>query len=165
MSKRLFVLLTVVLMLAAFSVAQAQQPTVSGASNFVLTEAQINADFRIPSTATRRISNLDVDVKEDGVYVSFQVTVNRNGTSNTYNIIAILIGLFDEPRITQLELQNAVNRNSVVPSSVRDEVSTMLLRSWNNYEATVLVDLPVDQVPTNGIIMRDGGICNPRWGC
>ncbi|MBE2320788.1 hypothetical protein DVA67_032815 [Solirubrobacter sp. CPCC 204708] len=20
-------------------------------------------------------------------------------------------------------------------------------------------------VPTQGIIMRDGGICNPRWGC
>jgi hypothetical protein len=75
MSKRLFIGFIVVLLLALTSVAYAQEaPT--------LTEAQINAEFTIPSTASRTISNLKVEVHEDGVHVSFDMTVTHDGTSN-----------------------------------------------------------------------------------
>lgn len=166
MSKRMLSLITTLLLLAVFSAAQAQEP-VSGEPRFVLTEEQIKSDFSIASTATREISNLDVEVKEDGVHVSFQMTVIQDGTSNTLSIIAILIGLFDRPRVSAIELENTLISNYVVSAALRREVTRQVVRSWNDYEATVIADLPADLVPSSadGIIMRDGGICNPRWGC
>ena len=165
MSKRMLTLFTLVLTLVVFSVAQAQLPTVSDEPAFVLTEEQINAEFRIPNTASRRISNLEVDVQEDGLHVSFQMTVTRNGTTTTYNIIAILIGLFDQPHVSALELENTLISNFIAPRSLRQEVTNVMLSSWNNYEEDVLLDAPDHQVPAEGIIMSDGRICNPRWGC
>lgn len=159
MSKRLFTLITMLLLLAVFSVAQAQE------SGIVLTEQQINNGFSIASTATREISDLEVNVKEDGVHVSFQMTVTRDGTSNTLSIIAILIGLFDQPRVSAIELENTLISSYQVSTALRREVTRLVERSWNDYEAGVIAQLPADMVPTNGIIMRDGGICNPRWGC
>jgi hypothetical protein len=147
------------LLLAVFSVAQAQE------SGIVLTEQQINNGFSIASTTTREISDLQVNVKEDGVHVSFQMTVTRDGTSNTLSIIAILIGLFDRPRVSAIELENTLISSYQVSTALRREVTRLVERSWNDYEAGVIAQLPADMVPTNGIIMRDGGICNPRWGC
>lgn len=166
MSKRLLSLITLVLLLSVFSVTQAQEP-VSGEPRFVLTEEQINADFSIRSTSTREISDLEVDVKEDGLHVSFQMTVIQDGTSNTLNIIAILIGLFDRPRVSAIELENTMISNYTVPVLLQREATRLLVRSWNDYEAGVIAALPVEVVPTsaNGIIMSDGRICNPRWGC
>jgi hypothetical protein len=163
MSKRLLSLMTILLLLAVFSVTQAQE-TVSGEPRFVLTEEQINADFNIASTSTREISDLQVDVKEDGLHVSYQMTFIQDGTSNTLSIIAILIGLFDQPRVSAIELENTMVSNYNVPVLLRREVTRQLVREWNNYEAGVIAELPIELVP-NQIIMRDGGICNPRWGC
>ncbi len=163
MSKRLLSLVFIVLLSAVFSVAQGQE-LVPDETRFVLSEEQINSGFRIANTSTREISDLDVDVKEDGLHVSFQMTVNRNGTSTTLNIIAILIGLFDQPRVSVIELENTLISNYQVPASLQREVTRLLERSWNEYEAGVIAELPADLVP-NQIIMRDGGICNPRWGC
>ena len=167
MSKRMLSLITLLMLLAVVGVTQAQvRVTPSGEPVFLLTEEQINSDFQIPGSKTRQISNLEVDVQEDGVHVSFQVTITQNGRSNTLNIIAILIGLFDEPRVSSLELENTMISNYIAPTSLRDEVSSLVLRSWNTYEADVLVNIPTEQLPTEGIIMRDGGICDPiRWGC
>ena len=167
MSKRLFVLITIVSMLVVFSVAQAQQPTTFDEPNFVLTAEQINDEFSIPSTTTRQISNLEVDAQEEGLHISFQMTVTRDGTTNTLNIIAILIGLSDRPRVSALELENTLISNYVVPPSLRQEVMTLLLRSWNDYEASILADLPIAQVPIEGFIMQDGKICDPirHIGC
>ncbi len=164
MSKRLLILITVVSMLAVFSVAQAQQPTAPG-EPFVLTEAQINRDFTISSTATRQVSNLDVQVHEDGVYVSFQMTVTRDGTTNTLNIIAILIGLFDQPRVSSIELENTLVSSFVAPPALQRDVTSLVLNSWRNYEAGILINIPADQIPAQGFIMQDGKICNPNWGC
>lgn len=165
MSKQLLMLITIVAMFAVFGSAQAQQPTLSGEPIRVLTEEQIRADLVIPSTANRRISNIDVQVHEDGVYVSFQMTVTRDGTSNTLSIIAILIGLFDQPRVSSLELENTLVSNYVVPSGLQREVTNLVLNSWTSYEAGVLALIPADQLPAQGFIMSDGRICNPRWGC
>ncbi|MBK8024671.1 MAG: hypothetical protein IPK19_25415 [Chloroflexi bacterium] len=164
MSRRLLTFISLLLLLAAFSVAQAQDTTSDG-PRFVLTEEQINADFRIANTATRQISNLDVKVKEDGLHVSFQMTVTRDGTSNTLSIIAILIGLFDQPRVSAIELENTLISNYIVPASLRREVTSLLTSSWRSYEAGLLADLQIDEIPANGFIMSDGRICNPRWGC
>lgn len=166
MSKRLLSLIFTFLLLAAFSVAQGQE-LLPDEPRFVLTEEQINSDFRIASTLTREISDLEVNVKEDGLHVSFQMTVNRNGTSTKLNIIAILIGLFDQPRVSAIELENALISNYAVPASLQREVTRLLERSWNDYEAGVIAELPAELVPNtaNGFIMSDGRICNPRWGC
>src|SRR5215213_2741567 len=162
MSKRLLSLMTILLLLAVFSVTQAQE-TVSDEPRFVLTEEQINADFSIASTSTREISNLEVDVKEDGLHVSYQMTVIQDGTSNTLSIIAILIGLFDQPRVSAIELENTMISNYTVPVLLRREVTRQLVREWKNYEASVIAELPIELVPTtaNGFIMSDGRICNP----
>lgn|GEM_PF-2640187 len=166
MSKRLLSLITTLLLLALFSVAQAQEE-VSDEPQFVLTEEQIKSDFNIASTATREISDLEVDVKEDGLHVSFQMTVIQDGTSNTLSIIAVLIGLFDRPRVSALELENTMISNYTAPAALQRQVTRLLVRSWNDYEAGVIADLPADLVPAGQIIMRDGGICDPirHMGC
>ena len=156
MFKRSLIILSALLILALCATAYAQEEP-----NFVLTAEQINGEFSIPSTTTRQISNLEVDAQEDGLHVSFQMTVTRDGTTNTLNIIAILIGLYDQPRVSALELENTLISNYVVPRSLRQEVTTLLVRSWNDYKASVSVDSPIEQLPTEGIIMRDGGICDP----
>src|SRR5215207_8281315 len=148
MSKRLLSLTIMLLLLAVFSVAQAQEP------GFVLTEEQIKADFSIASTATREISDLEVDVKEDGVHVSYQMTVIQGGTSNTLSIIAVLIGLFDQPRVSAIELENTMISNYTVPVLLRREVTRQLVREWSNYEASVIAELPIELAPS-GLIMRD----------
>jgi hypothetical protein len=167
MSKRLLTLITLLLLLATFSVTQAQEKGTASDEGLVLTEAQIKADFSIPSTTARQISNLEVDVKEDGLHISFQMTLTRNGKSNTLNIIAVLIGLFAQPRVSSLMLENTMISGYIISPALRDEVTNLVLSSWNGYEATVLVSLPSDQIPTQGIIMRDGGICDPirHMGC
>ena len=164
MSKRLFILITIVSMLAVFGSAQAQQPTATE-PGAVLTEAQINRDFAIPSTANRRISALDVEVHEDGVYVSFQMTLTRDGKTETLNIIAILIGLFSQPRVSSLQLENTMVSSFVAPAALQREISSLVLNSWAGYEAGVLATIPADQIPAQGFIMQDGKICNPKWGC
>jgi hypothetical protein len=108
---------------------------------------------------------LDVQVHEDGVYVSFQMTVTRDGTTNTINIIAILIGLFNQPRVSSINLENTMVSNWVVPPALQREVTNLVLDSWTHYEAGVLSNIPADQIPAQGFIMQDGKICNPKWGC
>ncbi len=83
-------------------------------------------------------------------------------------IIAILIGLFDQPRVSEIQFQNARNSNIRVPAAFQREATSLLTRSWSIYEAGIIAVLPSDLVPTgsNGIIMRDGGICDPvHMGC
>jgi len=153
MSKRSFTLIVVVLSLMLSTVAYAQDGPV-----LVLTEEQINKEFTIPSTASRTISGLEVDVREEGVYVSFDLTVTRDGTSNTLSIIAVLIGL----AVDQLELENTMVSNFQPTRAQRAAVTVMVERAWKGYLTGVFGEF---QVPAEGIIMRDGGICNPRWGC
>lgn len=158
MSKRSFTLIIVVLSLILSTVAYAQEAPV-----LVLTEEQINKEFTIPSTATRTVSDLEVDVHEEGVYVSFDLTVTRDGTSNTLSIIAILIGL----RVNQLELENTMVSSFQATRSQRTAVTGLVERAWEDYVTSVFGELPTDLVSAEGIIMRDGGICDPirHMGC
>lgn len=137
MSKRLLTLITILILLAVFSVAQAQE-TASGESVFILTEEQINAEFSIPSTATRRISNLEVDVQEDGVHVSFDMTVTRDGTSNTLSIIAILIGLY-QPEQQQViwSFSDLLVSQVRATGTQRRELANLIGRTWRNYVSDV----------------------------
>jgi hypothetical protein len=156
MSKRLFIAFIVVLLLALTSIAYAQEaPT--------LTEAQINAEFTIPSTASRTISNLKVEVHEDGVHVSFDMTVTHDGTSNTLSIIAVLIGL----QVNHLTLENTMVSNFQATRNQRLAVTGLVEGAWSNYMEIVFGDSPTDLVSAEGIIMRDGGICDPirHMGC
>ena len=136
MLKRLLTLITV-LLLVVFSVAQAQEAP-SGESVLILTEEQINADFTIPSTATRRISNLEVDVQEDGVHVSFDLTTTRNGTTTTQGIIAILIGLY-QPEQQQMmwSFSDLLVSQVTATGNQRRELSNLIGRAWRGYIADV----------------------------
>jgi hypothetical protein len=156
MSKQVLTLIIVVLLLVLSSVASAQEAPV-----LVLTEEQINDEFTIPSTATRSISGLAVDVHKEGVYISFDMTVTRDGTSNTLGIIAVLIGL----RVDQLELENTMVSSFQAAHRQRSEVTGLVEKAWETYVASVFGDSPADLISAEGFIMRDGGVCNPRWGC
>ena len=155
MSKRLFIPFMVVLLFVLTSVAYAQEAP-------VLTQEQINQAFTIPSTATRTISNLNVEVHKDGVHVSFDMTVTRDGTSNTLSIIAILIGL----RVNQLELENTMISGFQATRGQRREATGVVEQAWGDYMETVFGTSPT-VVTAEGIIMRDGGICDPirHMGC
>lgn len=139
MSKRLLALITVLLMLTVSSVAYGQEPT-TDEPIFVLTEEQINAEFTIPSTATRTVSNVEVDVQEDGIHISFALTTIRDGTSNTLSIIAILIGLVQQNG-SAVELENVQITSYLLedgilvtaPSNVQREVNRLVGRAWRNY--------------------------------
>jgi hypothetical protein len=156
MSKRLFVLIIVGVLLVLSSVAYAQEAPVR-----VITEAQITEAFTIPGTATRNISNLKVKVQADGVHLSFDMTVTRDGKSNTLNIIAILIGL----QVNQLQVENPKVSGWQATASQQREVAGLVEGAWETYVTGVFGELPVDLPPAQGIIMSDGRICNPRWGC
>ncbi|MCC7207270.1 MAG: hypothetical protein IT323_08190 [Anaerolineae bacterium] len=121
----------VTLVLAPAAAVNAQDGPV-----YVLTEQQINADFSIPSTAARRISDLAVDVQPDGVHISFKMTTVKDGTSNTLSIIAILIGLF-QPRVSSLDLENTLISSFSASPALRREVSGMITRAWRDYMAQV----------------------------
>jgi hypothetical protein len=137
MSKRLLTIITAVLMLTVFSIGQAQEPP-SGESVLILTEDQINAEFTIPSTATRMISNLQVDVQEDGVHISFDMTVTRDGTSNTLSIIAILIGLY-QPEQQQMIWSSSDLLVSQVRATgtQRRELANLIGSAWRIYMGDV----------------------------
>ncbi|MCA0454580.1 MAG: hypothetical protein LCI00_11470 [Chloroflexi bacterium] len=156
MSKRLLIAFIVMLLLALTSVASAQEAP-------SLTEERINQEFTIASTAARTISNLNVKVHEDGVYVSFDMTVTHDGTSNTLNIIAILIG----QRVQQIDLKNSKISNFQATRSQRLEATGLVERSWTNYMDSAFGGLTTDLVLAEGIIMRDGGVCDPirHMGC
>jgi hypothetical protein len=158
MSKRSFTLIIVVLSLMLSTVAYAQEPPV-----LVLTEKQINEEFTIPSTTTRTISGLEVDVHEEGVYISFDMTVTRDGTSNTLSIIAVLIGL----RVNEVVLENTMVSSFQATRSQRTAVAGLVEQAWGDYVTSVFGELPTDLVASEGFIMRDGGICDPirHMGC
>jgi hypothetical protein len=158
MSKRSFTLIIVVLSLMLSTVAYAQEPPI-----LVLTEKQINEEFTIPSTATRTISGLEVDVHEEGVYISFDMTVTRDGTSNTLSIIAVLIGL----RVNEVVLENTMVSSFQATRSQRTAVAGLVEQAWGDYVTSVFGELPTDLVASEGFIMRDGGICDPirHMGC
>jgi hypothetical protein len=155
MSKQLLSFCTILLMLVLPIATYAQENPV-----FVLTEEQINADFTIPSTTTRTISNLEVDVEEDGVQISFDMTVAQNGTTTTYNIIAILIGLV-KPRVTQLELENTMISSFTASPSQRREVAGVVARAWGDYMAGVveeneLGDAALNYTKVEALMESDG---------
>ncbi len=158
MSKRSFTIIIVVLALMLPTIAYAQEPPV-----LVLTEKQINEEFTIPSTATRTISGLEVDVHEEGVYISFDMTVTRDGTSNTLSIIAVLIGL----RVNEVVLENTMISSFQATRSQRTAVAGLVEQAWGDYVTSVFGELPTDLVASEGFIMRDGGICDPirHMGC
>ena len=155
MSKRLFIPFIVGLLLALVSVAYAQEAP-------VLTQEQINQGFTIPNTASRSISNLNVEVHKDGVHVSFDMTTTRDGTSNTLSIIAVLIGL----RVNQITLENTMVSNFQATRSQRREATGVVEQAWGDYMESVFGTSPT-VVTAEGIIMRDGGICDPirHMGC
>jgi hypothetical protein len=133
MSKRLRALFILVLLLTVFSIAQAQEAP-SGDPIFVLTEEQINAEFNIPSTATRTVSNLEADVQEDGVHLSLDLTVTRNGTTTTHGISALLIGQAQENRRSSSFYDALISGYSVVaPPSIERDVIRLVGRAWRNY--------------------------------
>lgn len=138
MSKRLLTLFTIVLLLGVFSVAQAQQPTASDEPILVLTEAQINEGFRIPSTSSRRISNLEVDVQDDGIHISFDMTTIKDGTSNTVNIIAVLIGLYQPERQQMMwSFADLLVTSVRATGTQRRELMNLIGGAWRNYLADV----------------------------
>jgi hypothetical protein len=139
MLKRVLALFTVLLFLVVSSVAYGQEPT-TDEPIFVLTEDQINADFTIPSTATRTVSNLEVDVESDGVHFAFDLTTITDGTSNTLSIIAILIGqmqqngpaiVLENVQITTYKLEDGIMVTA--PSSVQRQVNRLVGRAWRTY--------------------------------
>lgn len=136
MSRRLFFLMTALLMTLAFAVAHAQDST-PGEPVFALSEAQINDEFTIPETATRTISNLVVDVRQGEVHISFEMTSIQDGTSNTMSIIAILIGLAQG---NQWESKNAIITSLSAPPRVEREIHQLVSRAWQNYTRSALAE-------------------------
>jgi hypothetical protein len=111
---------------AVSAIAYAQEAPV-----LVLTEDQINAEFTLPSTATRTISDVEVDVQEDGVHISFELTAVHDGLSNTIFVGATLSGLVPV-RVSQVELEDTLVSNYVAPRRLQREVTNLLGRSWRN---------------------------------
>ena len=134
MLKRLLTLITVLLLLVVFSVAYGQSNLPLEEVVFSLTEEQINADFTIPSTTTRTVSNLEVDVQEDGVHLSFDLTVTRNGTTATHGISATFIGQSQENRTSSSFYDLLISGYSVIaPPNMEREVNRLVGRAWRNY--------------------------------
>ncbi|MBI1257736.1 MAG: hypothetical protein GC204_09720 [Chloroflexi bacterium] len=160
MSKRVLSLISLLLLLTMVGVTQAQD---NGSASQLLAD-QLKTGFHIPSSATRQISNVSVDMKNDGVHVSFQMTVVRDGTSNTMNIIAILIGLVGKPQVSSFEMENTLISSYSVGSGLRSEAMSLLLSSWNDFVAT---GLPAGVDTSQSLIMKDGNICDPirHIGC
>jgi hypothetical protein len=152
MSRRLLTFFTV-LLLAVPTVVNGQE-LMPDEPVFFLTEEQINAEFTIPSTANRTISNLEVDVQEDGVHISFAMTAISDGTSNTLIVSATLIELVPV-RVSQLELENTLVSSYSVPRSLEREITNLIGRSWRRYlrsiATTEVFELNTFSLGENGI--------------
>jgi hypothetical protein len=122
---------------------------------FFLTEEQINAEFTIPSTTTRTISNLEVDVQEDGVHVSFQMTAISDGTSNTLIVGAVLSGLVPV-RVSQVELENTLVSNYIVPRRLQREVTNLVRRAWRNYIRSLATRSGGEVIGDSVVLGEDG---------
>jgi hypothetical protein len=167
MSRRLLTFFTILLLLAVSTAAYAQEPT-TDEPIFVLTEEQINDEFTIPSTATRTISNVEVDVQSDGIHISFDMTAVRDGTSNTLSIIAILIGQVQENRSAFYDLlissymleDTTVATRIAAPSSVQRVVNRLVGPAWRDYvrDAMAGVDVSADHIESYSLLMDDDSI-------
>jgi hypothetical protein len=122
---------------------------------FFLTEEQINAEFTIPSTTTRTISNLEVDVQEDGVHVSFQMTAISDGTSNTLIVGAVLSGLVPV-RVSQVEVENTLVSNYIVPRRLQREVTNLVRRAWRNYIRSLATRSGGEVIGDSVVLGEDG---------
>jgi hypothetical protein len=159
MSKPVFALFILLMLLAVSAVAQTQGTT-SDEPFFILTEEQISREFSIPSSATRRISDLEVDVQENGVHLSFELTTTRNGTTTTTKIIAILIGLVQDTPQSSYTFDWVSITSVTAPGSLQRELETVVRRAWQNYVRSAMggVDVSADHVEAISMLMAEDGI-------
>jgi hypothetical protein len=158
MSKRLILLLTLLVMTVS-TVAHAQDTTPLEPV-FVLSEAQINDEFTIPDTATYTISNLVVDVRQDEIHISFDMTSIQDGTSNTMSIIAILIGLVQVDGQQYFSFKDVLVSQLSAPARARREIARLVLPAWRSYlnNAFAGVDVSADHIDFVEMLMEEEGI-------
>lgn len=118
LSAALVLVFVLSLSIGSVSAQEGQEPEVL----LTLTEAEVNAEFQLPSTRQVAVGDVNSDFMADGsVHFSMQVTVNgRDGNDTVLGIIAILIGQVRGSHYTyRLE--------DVLISSVQDGTSNTLM--------------------------------------
>ena len=160
MSKRLLIFTIVLLLLAVTGTAYGQEPT-AGELIFTLTEAQINDEFTIPSTAFYSVSDVEVDVQPDGIHITLEVVDAHDGTSNTMGIIAILIGLVQDNRVSYSFYDILISSFDVRPSdaTVR-ELGRLVRTAWQSYANNALRQsgIALNSIRLTDVLMEDEGI-------
>ena len=149
MSKRLLTFFTA-LLLAVPTIVSGQELT-PDEPVFFLTEEQINAEFTIPSTASRTISNLAVDVQEDGVHLSFQMTVPLSDT-NTNCAILLLHGDF-----ASWFVGDAYDNEMGITRYEQRQINSAVLRAWRNYVRS-FATRSGGEVISDFVVLGDDGI-------
>ena len=149
MSKRLITFFTA-LLLAVPTIVSSQE-LMDDEPVFFLTEDQINDEFTIPNSATRRFSNLEVDVQEDGIHVSFQMTVNLSDT-NTNHAILLLHGDF-----ASWFVGDAYDNEMGITRYEQRQINSAVLRAWRNYVRS-LVTPTGGEVISDFVVLNDAGI-------
>lgn len=160
MSKRLTTVITILILLVGCSAAYMQGPP-PGDLILTLTEARIDDEFYIPSTAFHTVSSFDVDVQPDGVHITLNATTLRDGTPKTLSLVAILVGRVQENRVVytfdDLQILRYDHRLS---NAALHEIGNLLITAWRSCANNALreIDLRANNIAISGIEMDDNGI-------
>lgn len=129
----LAILAGVVFGVLALPLAVGAQDT-TGERSITITEAQINDSFAVSNPASRRVSNVVVDLQTGQVQLSFDWTGRRprgEGTT-TVNVVSVWTPSIENGRLFWV-LQSATVDGQSASADVLRQINTQISNAWRNY--------------------------------
>lgn len=139
LSRPLLLAALLILVLAGFSLSVVGAQSGAGSGDSVPTDT-ISFNFTsinltVPTTGNRSFSNVVVGPSDtpNGMTISFDVTTtNRTGQSTTHHIIAVLIALFADNRLSYT-LENTMISGYAATDAQNTALRRGIVRAFNNF--------------------------------
>jgi ABC-type transport system substrate-binding protein len=133
--RRIFIILTVVVALAALAVPAFAQ----GTTTRTVTEDQINASYRVTNPVYRSVTNAHVDLQAGQAVISATFTYRRTGS---FEGEAVLVPTIRNGRV-YWSVVSATQDGVPVSDELLNQINASIATSWRNY---VREQLPAGRV-------------------
>lgn len=130
MSKRIFILVAILVIAALPLAVSAQEAT----RTFTITEEQISQSFRVTNPARVRVSNMVVDLQPEQVSVSYTYTVRapRGSQTTSYSVNTVYVPNVTNGRLYWSVTSVTVNGQAASDDLVR-QINASIESAWRNY--------------------------------